>query len=95
MTWFPDAVAPAMNWIPRRIPLPASLPEHPAAPALPDAYLYFGLELCESHPVCVGGCPTDPMNEAFVPIEEHAEIVHTLTRLLREGRARSGTRSRG
>ena len=33
-----------------------------------------GMEVHETHPVCLGGSPTDPANKVLVPPTEHAEL---------------------
>jgi hypothetical protein len=47
-----------------------------------------GMEVHETHPVCLGGSPTDPANKVLVPPMAHAELCRFWNKVYRDALAR-------
>jgi len=47
-----------------------------------------GMEVHETHPVCLGGSPTDPANKVLVRPIEHAELCRFWNKVYRDARSR-------
>jgi hypothetical protein len=52
-----------------------------------------GMEVHDKHPICFGGCPTDPENKVLVPPTNHAELCRFWNKAYRD--AVAGQRGNG